>query len=129
MTPSLFEALEADDARTVQWHLEQGADPNAVDPRWPPPFAWPPLSVAATRGNAEMVRLLLSYGADVNVRDSGGGTPLIWACNGEHLDCARALLQAGADPTLRNNDGYTAYGRTPMRNQELLNLLRHHGGS
>ncbi|MEU5881087.1 ankyrin repeat domain-containing protein [Spirillospora sp. NPDC047279] len=127
--PLLIEAVERGDHDLARRLLDEGADPDAPDPRWPPPFAWIPLTTAAARGDAGLVRLLLAHGADVNVRDGGGGTALIWACNGGHLECARLLLEAGADVGLRNNDGYTAYGRAPLVNEELLALLRHHGAS
>jgi hypothetical protein len=124
---SLAEAVERGDLALVQDLLNEGTDVNERDPRWPPAIAFPPITVAAARGDCEMVRLLLAHGANVDARDPGGGTPLIWACNNEHLDCARVLLEAGANVKLRNNDGYTAYGRTPIRARELQRLLREHG--
>lgn len=126
---ALFDAIDRDDLASVRGLLSEGFDVNAFDPRWPPPFATTALIAAACRGNSDMVALLLSHGADVDGRDGGGGTALIWACNAEKLDCARLLLDAGADPSLRNNDGYTAYGRTPLRNKELVRLIREHGGT
>jgi ankyrin repeat protein len=54
---------------------------------------------------------------------------LLWACNDGHIDCARLLLDAGADPSLRNNGGYAAAGRIMKRNEELTRLLEEHGGS
>lgn len=126
---ALFEAIERGDASAVEHALACGADPNAVDPRLPAPFLFRALSTAAARGNPEIVRVLLARGADVDGRDAGGGTALIWACNGGFVECARLLLEAGADVHLRNDDGYTAHGRIPGDRRELIELLRRYGAT
>jgi hypothetical protein len=121
---ALFEALDTNDVSAVRELLAQGADPGAIDPRSPALMAWPALSYAASGGKSEIVELLLERGAAVDARDPAGGTALIWACNAGHLDCARLLLQAGADSGLFTDEGYTAHGRIPGGNPELLCLLR-----
>uniref|UniRef100_A0A671QFJ9 Histone-lysine N-methyltransferase EHMT2-like n=1 Tax=Sinocyclocheilus anshuiensis TaxID=1608454 RepID=A0A671QFJ9_9TELE len=60
---------------------------------------------AAKRGNLEVLMLLLSTGqVDLNVQDSGGWTPIIWAAEHRHIDVIRALLNRGADVTLRDKE-------------------------
>lgn len=125
-TAELFDAMDRRDVAAVRDLLSVGTDPNAVDPR-PLPFPWPALAYAACGGQAEVVRLLLAHGAAVDARDPGGGTALIGACNAAHLGTARLLLEAGADVSLRNDSGYTAYGRTPIRSHRLHDLLRSYG--
>lgn len=53
---------------------------------------------AAERGNLRAVRVLLKKAADVNAKDSFGGTALMFAANKGHLAVVEALLTAGADP-------------------------------
>jgi hypothetical protein len=59
----------------------------------------------AKSGNTAAVKWLLDNGADPNVRWSHWGdllTPLHLAVLGNHLEVTRALLAAGADPTIRD---------------------------
>ncbi|XP_056335769.1 histone-lysine N-methyltransferase EHMT2 isoform X2 [Danio aesculapii] len=60
---------------------------------------------AAKLGNLEVVLLLLSTGqVDINAQDSGGWTPVIWAAEHRHIEVIRALLNRGADVTLRDKE-------------------------
>ena len=56
---------------------------------------------------ARLVRLLLDYGANVNVYDKSRNTPLHFAASEGHLDVARMLLELGADFDSQNNVGLT----------------------
>ncbi|KAI4563302.1 hypothetical protein MJG53_011317 [Ovis ammon polii x Ovis aries] len=72
---------------------------------------------ACDRGHKELVTVLLQYRADINCQDNEGQTALhyvTWspylsispsaaAC--EFLDIVELLLQSGADPTIRDQDG------------------------
>ncbi|CAL8303282.1 unnamed protein product [Merluccius merluccius] len=67
------------------------------------------LMLAVSHGRGDMVRALLSCGAQVNVRDDDGSTALMCACEHGHVDIVRQLLSApGCDATLTDNDGSTA---------------------
>jgi ankyrin repeat protein len=56
------------------------------------------------------VKLLLEHGANPNIQDyKYGWTPLHFAVKNCHVDVARVLLDYGADPTIRDNEG-----RTPL---------------
>jgi ankyrin repeat protein len=46
---------------------------------------------------------MIESGADLNQTDSGGRTALMAAAGGGHVDTVFALLNAGADPNLRDN--------------------------
>ena len=59
-------------------------------------MALTPLIIAAKNGNAEIVRLLLEKGADVNVKTDSGKTALIHAKNEGHTDIVEMLEKAGA---------------------------------
>jgi prolyl oligopeptidase len=56
------------------------------------------LANAVKAGQAEIVRRLISRGADVNIADAGGHTPLMWA---NSISIAHLLVEAGADLDMR----------------------------
>ncbi|GAB5367030.1 hypothetical protein AAMO2058_001195100 [Amorphochlora amoebiformis] len=66
------------------------------------------LMLCAERGYADMVKVLCCGGATVNKKDSTGQTPLMKATINKHAECVKALLQARADPFIRDNDGIMA---------------------
>ncbi|HSN91891.1 MAG TPA: ankyrin repeat domain-containing protein [Anaeromyxobacteraceae bacterium] len=67
------------------------------------------LHYAAGGGWVAVVRLLAEKGADVNVPDGGGMTPLHHASARQQVEAARFLLASGAKPSLaaRDPDGNT----------------------
>lgn len=73
---------------------------------------WAPLHMAAARGKAEMARLLIENGAEVDQRLSidGQETPLMEAVHAGRPEVVQLLLDHGADPALRD----TVYGATPV---------------
>jgi|GEM_PF-6673739 ankyrin repeat protein len=81
-----------------------------------------PLHAATGAGEVEIVKALIAKGADVNVRDDFGKTPIMWAVdrwvivrdktleelNHSHIACFRELVKAGADINAGARDGWTA---------------------
>ena len=87
--------------------LEMGADPNApADDGFPPLIA--ALSCAQSAPGArrrsdvaEMVRLLLQFGANPDIRGINDFTPLHMAVAVRDSDAIHILLESGANPELR----------------------------
>jgi ankyrin repeat protein len=65
------------------------------------------LRVAARENNLPEVSRLLSVGADVNVKDDNGWTPLHWASNQGHVQVFKELVDHGADIDAEDPDGWT----------------------
>lgn len=63
------------------------------------------LHVAAMRGDAKILRVLLATKADPNLTTDAGDTPLHFATRAGHQDCVAELLGAGARSTIVNNFG------------------------
>ncbi len=67
------------------------------------------LQTAVLSGNLEAVKQHIEAGTDINAKDQfSGATPLISAATFNKPKIAKALIDAGADLTIKNNDGSTA---------------------
>ncbi len=53
------------------------------------------LHLAAQSGKTDVIRFLVSVGAEVNARDRGGHTPLYWAIKANHAAAAALLARLG----------------------------------
>lgn len=62
-----------------------------------------------TKDNEDALRLIDSGQFDVNMQTDEGYSLLHYAAGAGNLEMVKALLQRGADPTLRANMGYTPY--------------------
>jgi len=69
---------------------------------------WTPLHYAATGGQIAVMRELLSAHAYIDAESPNRTTPLMMAARYGSVDAVRVLLESGADPTLRNDQGLTA---------------------
>lgn len=69
---------------------------------------WAPLHFAAANGHADIVRLLIEHHAYIDAESPNRTTPLMMATRQGHPTVATLLVEEGADPTLRNDAGFTA---------------------
>ena len=60
------------------------------------------MAAAASYGHTEVIQLLLDHGADINIRDNDGDTPLYVA---ETIQVAQYLLERGALLDTVNEEG------------------------
>jgi len=119
----------------VKLLLAKGADPNAwsgmskVQWRYEPNFksadyyapSKPPLLVAAEKGAADVIQLLVDAGADPAVRMRDGTTVLHAAVSSDRLAAVSAALKIMPDANVVDKDGQTPLHR--------LLLTRHYPGA
>jgi len=80
-------------------------------------------------GHKGIVELLIAAGADVNVKNQRGRTPLYDAAIWDRKDIAKLLFDAGADVNAKDNDGKTPLDAAKEENKnEIADLLRKKGG-
>ncbi|KAM9331353.1 ankycorbin [Gastrophryne carolinensis] len=89
--------------------------------------------LAATKGNAECLRVMLAQGADVTAQDLSGHTALHLSVKQNHVECVKRLLQSKCPTECSDNAGRTCMhyaasnGNLPMlqllcENKCLLNV-------
>ncbi|MGD8841068.1 MAG: ankyrin repeat domain-containing protein, partial [Gammaproteobacteria bacterium] len=86
--------------------LAAGADADAAETR----RGTTALHLAAFRGHREVIDVLLTYGAGVDVADENGETPLFWAIGSGETEAIIRLVNAGADVNHRNRAGVDPLG-------------------
>lgn len=87
----------------VDWVLkliEHGADVNKP--------GWAPLHYAATSGHLQIMQILLEHHAYIDAASPNGTTPLMMAAMYSTPSSVKLLLEAGADPLLKNALGLNA---------------------
>lgn len=80
--------------------IAKGADVNKP--------GWTPLHYAATHGHVGVMNLLLENHAYIDAASPNGSTPLMMAALYGTPTAVKVLLEAGADPMLKNDQGLTA---------------------
>ncbi len=89
----LDEAIRRNDVQEARRLLQAGADVNFQHLY----SLWRPIYPAVMRGNLEIIKLLIEHGAQVNVLDAMGCSPLSFAADEA---VRKLLLKHGADPAL-----------------------------
>ena len=98
-SPLMIAALKGHTA-LVKKLIARDADVNKT--------GWAPLHYAATAGNLEIMQILLDENAYIDAESPNKSTPLMVAAQYGSTQAVKLLLEAGADPTLRNELGLSA---------------------
>lgn len=127
----LLNAVNRNQDVRVEALLAAGANVNARHP----PLQLTPLIVASDinfnadkKISLKVVKLLIARGAEVNVHDRDGLTPLMKAIGSYDLAVVAHLLDSGAEIEARDQRGHTALTHAVMRSQpKMLGMLIERG--
>ena len=97
---ALMLAANANDLALANLLIEAGASVNRPN--------WTPLHYAASKGHLAMMHLLIDNDAYIDAESPNGTTPLMMAAYYASPSAVKLMLEEGADPTLKNQDGMTA---------------------
>ena len=111
-TPLMLAAIKGD-VDLAQTLLHLGADVNVN-------FGWTALHYAAATGQKPMIEWLIKNGAQVNVVTERQVTPLYMAARSVSLDAVDALLAAGADKTICNDQGISPATAAKQRGSNVI---------
>jgi ankyrin repeat protein len=83
-----------------------------------------PLSIAICKGDVNIVKKFIEYGADVNEK-SNGMTPLMVAARYNKTEIIKLLLSKGAVLSAKDEKGFTALKYAELSNaHEAIELLK-----
>uniref|UniRef100_A0A8B9PJJ0 Retinoic acid induced 14 n=1 Tax=Apteryx owenii TaxID=8824 RepID=A0A8B9PJJ0_APTOW len=100
----LLQAVENGDPEKVASLLgKKGANATKQDSEGKTAF-----HLAATKGHAECLRIMVTHGADVTAQDGAGHSALHLAAKNSHPDCVKRLLQCKCPADSTDNSGKTA---------------------
>lgn len=86
---------------------------------------WTPLHYAATKAHLDIMRLLLEEHAFVDAESPNRTTPLMMATRYGTAEAVKLLLDEGAEPLLKNEQGMTAIDfANSMNRSDLAELVR-----
>jgi hypothetical protein len=75
---------------------------------------------AAAFGQMEMMKLLIEYGIDVNLKSDGGFDALMNACMGDNLEAIKFLVELGFDPNVKNDYDDTCISHVAFRKHSQI---------
>lgn len=115
---------EPPDTEGVRFLLSHGAYPDGSDEL---PHQRP-LILASGDGMEEVTKLLIEYGASLEITDGNGLTPLYWACSNNQPQTVRLLLSNGVNvDSMRNGTTTPLKAALAEKNFDIVQLLLDYG--
>ncbi|HXC30472.1 MAG TPA: ankyrin repeat domain-containing protein [Stellaceae bacterium] len=97
-------AAKANDVGKVRQLLSDGASPNQTDED----NATTGMHITAASGNLQIMAILYKAGADINIRNNVGDSPLDLAAQHDQLEAVKLLLEMKARVNDQDKNGMTA---------------------
>lgn len=122
----LWTAASAGDVEGVKAALQDGADADYAQPDEHTRLS--ALHVAAMEGHADVVALLIQRGANVNIADADGDTPVVMAVNFDKKNVVEVLVANGADVRRADKNGCTPLLSAAVQGDlEIVSMLVERG--
>lgn len=115
----LLQAVQFGNLKRVKAGLQQGLDPNYSDDE----DGYTLLHWAAQEGYADIIRLLVRHGGDVEAVFQDDMTALYNAAGEGNLEVAKALIECGADVNRTQKSGAALHNAAAHGNQAVVELL------
>jgi ankyrin repeat protein len=125
-TPLMI-AAGSNNIEEVKKLLYDGADPNLVNPVG---YSALHFSIRASTEDPYITKLLISYGANVNIPCRKKETPLMIAVRNRHEEKSLALVTHGADCNAQNGlDDTPLHLAAMVGHENIFRLLLEHGSN
>jgi ankyrin repeat protein len=113
-------AVSNNQVEVARYLLDIGASVDSLDKE-----NKTPLMIASSQyyPSMAMMRLLVNRGADVNRQDRNGNTALHLAVGSAATQQIPFLLACGANPLLKNDDGFEPHKQNPRYNRESISMV------
>ncbi|KAK2843256.1 hypothetical protein Q7C36_011471 [Tachysurus vachellii] len=114
-------AVDGGNLSVIAYMIEDGCE---LDVRDTVSQCTPLMRVSALSGNTAVASLLVQAGADINVQDKDGKTPLMLAVVNHHEQLVKLLLDSGADRNVKNEFGSSLLEMAKASGKKnIINLL------
>ena len=120
LTPLMLAAF-CGKLHVVKWFLEKGATVTSVGSN-----RWNVLHFAAQGGDPDTIDLILTHLPDIESKTADGKTPLIIAVLHGKLQGVKCLLERGANPSAKDNDGQDSLHHASSLDSDIFDLLLSH---
>ncbi|KAI1740932.1 ankyrin repeat-containing domain protein [Xylaria scruposa] len=126
----IVDYVKRGDIEGVMKCLDLGVDINQKDDNWNETL----LGWAAEYERLEILKFLIYKGADINIPNAAGRTPLFYAALSGQNDAVKILLNNGADVSCRENSGMTTLHAAARSGSEatiltLIDCINTHDGN
>ena len=119
-TPLMVAALHGK-FHAVKWFLEKGATVACECNR-----GWNTLHCAAMGGDTDIISLIHTHLPNIESKTADGKTPLIIAVLHGKLQGVKCLLERGANPSAKDNDGQDSLHHASSLDSDIFDLLLSH---
>ncbi|MBA4366681.1 MAG: hypothetical protein C0403_03485 [Desulfobacterium sp.] len=117
--------------KIAEYFLDHGADINAISfsPNQSFPTSSAPIHIAVVADNANMAKMLINRGADLNRKDDYARTPLHKAFSIGRFAMAELLLEKKVNEKIKDHEGQTAFDMAVAsgHEEEAISLLKKYG--